>query len=282
MFNKISRNSLGMILVGLSGFSNASELGFIGAAGLQFKQLKMEQTFEGVTETIPGGNKGDLSASLPVMNLQLISFYEAFYAIAKVEVSLQEADADSSVPFTKGDTTLDTGVKREDYSLILGYKINDLLSVFGGYMAGKTTLTPGHCVGCSNLSSFMMDEGVGEYQQEYKENGLFSGISIGWNVGPGRVGTSFAYALMDGKYSDNFRDYFDTYEFDYEGDSKGLSVSVSWAAPISETLFYFVDARIQQYSMDAEDQTGLAPFDNSSVKTDETLYGLAGGVQMLF
>ena len=282
MSNNVLKMACVLPLLGICGFANAGELGFLGAAGLQYKQLKMEQSFKNVSAPIPGGDKGDLNASLPVLNLQVISFYESFYAIGKAELSLAEDSADSSVPFTQGETSLSTDVKREDYSLVLGYKLNDTLSFFGGYMAGKTTLTPDHCSGCSNLASLMKDGGFGEYRQEYEEKGFFGGVSAGWNVAPGRIGASIAYAIMDGKYSDNYRDALNTAEFDYEGDSKGLSAACSWTAPITETLFYFVDARIQQYSMDASDKTGAAPFENSSVKTDETIFGLAGGVQMLF
>ncbi len=282
MLKNVIKIGVGLALTGVGGFANAGELGFLGAAALQYKQLTMEQTFKGVSQAIPGGNEGDLSASLPVLSLQIISFYKSFYAVGKVELSIAEQNVESSVPFTRGNSALNTDVEREDYSIALGYKLNDVISIFGGFMAGKTTLLPDYCTGCNNLASIMQDDGFGEYQQAYEEMGFFGGVSTGWNVGPGRMGISVAYALMDGKYSDNYRDSYGTAEFDYEGDSKGLSAALSWTAPITTRLFYFVDARVQQYSMDAADQTGVAPFDNSSVETDETLYGLAGGVQMLF
>ena len=260
--------------------ANGSELGFLGSVGLQYKQLKMDQTFDNVPQLT--NNTGHLTASLPVINLQAITFYKSFYAIAKVETPLAKDSTNSSIPFTTENTSAKTDVKRRDYSITLGYKISKILSVFGGYMYGKTTLTPNACAGCTNPATTMKNDGFGEYHQNYQEDGIFLGVTSGWHVGNGQISASLAYAKMRGKYTDNFKDTQGTPAFDFEGNSNGFSAALSWTAPITEKLFYFTDARLQKYSMDASDKTGAAYFSGSTAKTDETILGLSAGVQMLF
>lgn len=264
----------------------AAELGFMGAAGLQFKQLTMEQTFSGVdSQELSAGNAGDLTATLPALTLQGIIFYDAFYAALKIESGLSTEGVESDIPFTTAGTNLSTDVGRDDFSLSVGYKVWQDLSVFGGYMSGKTELTPetGTCAGtCPNIASQMADDTRREYRQEYEEQGVFFGASYGWEIGPGRLGTSLAYALMDGQYTDNFIADGGSQEFDYQGDSKGLSAAVTWSAPINERFGYFVDGRLQSYSMDASDETGIEVFRQSSVETEEQLLGVTAGVQAFF
>lgn len=260
--------------------ASANDFGVLGSVGVQYKQLTMDQTIKGTAEIPNELTSGDLSASLPVVNIQFVVFYESLYAIAKLEKAIVQDSVDSSVPLTQGNTSLATDVDREDYSVVFGYKLSEMVSVFAGYMSGKTELVPDSCEGCDNPASEMRYDGFGEYKQEYKEDGLFGGVSLGWNVEPGRIGLSLAYATMDGSYSDNYVDVNGPAKFNFEGDSEGLSAALSWTAPLTDRIFYFLDARIQKYSMDASDKTGS--YEGISVETDETILGVAGGVQMLF
>lgn len=267
-------------LASVSSVSIAAETGFVGSAGLQYKQLKMDQKIKGAQAAGSGLNNGEVKASMPVLNLQLVGFYDDFSVLLKYETALQEDAADATVPHTRGNTSLDTDVDRNDYSISLGYRVNDLLSVFGGYMDGKTVLAPNACVGCNNTASLMKDDGFGKYEQEYRESGFFIGASSGLAIGDGRLSGSLAYAFMDGIYEDNYRDRDGADKFKFEGDSKGLSASVTWLAPINESLLYFVDARMQRYSMDADDKS--AKYSGIKVETDETILGLTAGVQLQF
>lgn len=268
--------------------AGAAELGLVGAAGLQFKQLNMEQTFSGVSSLSGGGGSGELTAMLPALTLQGIVFYDALYAAVKVETGLTTEGVDSDIPFTTENTDLSTDVSRDDFSISVGYKVWQDLSLFGGYMYGKTELTPESAacdsvsILCVNTASFMNRAGGGEYRQEYEESGFFVGTSYGWDIGPGRLSASLAYAMMDGKYSDNYRDEDGPLKFDFEGDSNGLSVATTWSAPINDRFAYFVDGRLQHYSMDASDQTGNAAFSTAQVETDEQLMGITAGVQAFF
>ena len=259
----------------------AAETGLVGTAGFQLKQLQMEQTFEGfINQT------GDLSAVLPTLNVQLVGFYDQFYAGLKAEANLATDEVSSDIPFTTEDTSLDTEVERSDYSFTLGYKPTEDLSLFGGYMSGETELTPGavSCVdpNCPNTAATMAADGFGTYRQTYQEEGFFFGGSYGWTLGPGRLSASLAYAMMDGEYSDNYRDVVGPREFKYEGDSNGLSSALTWVAPLTESLTYYVDGRFQQYEMDADDKSGVAIFAGSSVETVERILGITAGVQMMF
>lgn len=259
----------------------AAETGFVGSAGIQLKQLQMEQEFSGFIN-----RKGDLTAALPVLNLQLVGFYDQYYVGAKVETNLATDEVSSDVPFTTENTSLNTEVERNDYNLTLGYKPTEDLSLFGGYMSGETELTPGavSCVdpNCPNTASTMAADGFGTYRQTYQEQGFFFGGSYGWTLGSGRLSASLAYAMMDGEYSDNYRDAVGPREFKYEGDSNGISTALTWVAPLTESLAYYVDGRYQQYEMDANDKSGVAIFAGSSVETVERILGVTAGVQMMF
>ncbi len=278
----------GVGLLPLQGLQ-ASEVGFMGGFGFQLKQLYMEQNFKGVAELEQPS--GDLSATIGVLNLQGVVFYEAMYIALKYEMGLSNDAFDSDIPYTGEATGLYTEVTRNDISLAIGLKLNEKITVFGGYMAGETELTPeaiGDCPRvvatdpCFNSASKMLHDGFGEYRQEYIEKGFFVGVSTGWDVAPGRVNASLAYALMDGEYSDNYQDMEAAINFDYRGDSQGVSGAVSWLAPLTDSLAYFVDFRVQNYDMNAKDYSNAPRFDGSRVETTETIVGLTAGLQMVF
>lgn len=262
--------------------AHAANPGFAGAIGIQYKQLDMEQTFSGLPDSLGIRTSGDLSASLPVINLQAIFFYNSFYLSGKFETDLASSSTSSTIPFTTAGTDLDTEVGRDDSNITAGYRISDQVSIFGGYMMGKTELIPDTCANCSNLASVMQRAGYSTYRQHYRESGFFAGVSLGKNLQHGRISTSIAYALMDGEYTDNYRDANGSNEFNYQGDSTGLSLAVAWSAPITESLFYFIDARIQQYDMDASDHAGTGIYQNTNVKTQESITGISGGLQLKF
>ena len=262
------------------------DLDVMVGAGVQLKQLYMEQKFQGVEGL--DDSSGDLNATLGVLNLQSVFFVNKYYLALKYETTVKEEAYDSGIPYTGQGSGLNTGVSRSDLSLTLGAKLTNSIALFAGYMAGETELSPvaiGDCTdrnSCYNTASIMLSEGFGEYQQTYEEQGLFAGISIGRQFDKGSLGLSIAYASMDGEYKDNYRDSLGPSAFDYRGESTGLSSALSWLSPISENMAYFVDFRVQQYDMDATDYSGVTQYRNSRVSTTETLAGLSVGLQMLF
>ena len=259
----------------------ADEIGFAGSAGLQYKQLEFENTIH-ASSTLEG--TGNLSASLPTMNLQAIAFSDRLYFVLKGEWTIEEQATDSSVPFTTDNTDLQTGVKREDYSLSVGYHLSDNLNLFGGYMSGTSELTPeaGKCyvAVCETWAGRMEYNGFSNYHQEYTEQGFFAGGSYSWNIFNGKLSSSLAYALMDGQYKDNYRSSTgDNEAFNFEGNSTGYSAALTWAAPLNANVAYFIDARYQQYQMEADD---FYKEINTTTQTEEILFGLTAGLQVLF
>ena len=121
---------------------------------------------------------------------------------------------------------------------------------------------------------------LADYEQEY-EKGFFLGASYGLPVQQiGTLSFSWFYALMDGKYTDNYLEgTANPQAFNYEGRLKGYSLGLTWSAPLTDNSGYFVDIRRQRYDMDADDET---PIFDGSVKTEETMMTATLGMQMYF
>ena len=81
---------------------------------------------------------------------------------------------------------------------------------------------------------------------------------------------------MDGEYKDNFAT-----PFKYEGDSEGLSLGLTWSAPLTDNIGYFLDLRYQKYEMDGKDKLGGFSA-GSTVDTDEQLLSSSAGIQWYF
>lgn len=132
---------------------------------------------------------------------------------------------------------------------------------------------------------FFYVENQEAYEQEYTENGFYIGTSYTFRIAEaGNLSLSFAYADMDGQYKDNANDPENAFSnfvaFDYEGSTTGTSIGLTWSAGLGERSAYFIDARRQSYSMKGSDQTGL--FDGVSLRTDEEMTGITGGIQFYF
>lgn len=132
---------------------------------------------------------------------------------------------------------------------------------------------------------FYYVENQAAYQQTYSEQGPFLGGSYTFAIADaGNLSLSLAYAIMDGEYKDNANDpesgLNNFVAFDYQGDTTGTSIGVTWSGGLGETSAYFIDLRRQSYSMEASDQTGL--FTGVSLRTDEKMTGLTAGVQLYF
>lgn len=217
--------------------------------------------------------------------------------------------------------TIDTA--REDYSFSIGYRVYKRLNVFVGYISGETRLTPDpFCANplaappagepadhpdeqeCSRsnrsfLQFYLGDlpqqlenppdyyvEGQAEYQQTYNEQGIFAGASYGFAFEDlGTLALSFAYASLDGEYSDNANDPNNGFEgtftaFNYKGSTTGTSIALTWTGPLGPRTAYYLDVRRQAYSLDAKDRTGR--LSGVFLDTDETMLGLTAGIQVYF
>ncbi len=210
--------------------------------------------------------------------------------------------------------TIDVG--REDTSITFGYSVAEGINVFAGLLFGKTELTPDpFCadyfyqvpltnddinngsvsVSCSRLNRaaqqfFLADQefysSVPRYKQTYEESGPFIGASYSMPIQDlGSLSFSFAYASMDGSYEDNAFDPDNLWagnlqSFNYEGDSTGTSMAITWTSGLGDSSAYFIDIRRQAYSMTGDDVTGR--LDGVKLKTDEEMLGITGGIQFYF
>ncbi len=277
---------------------NALEGGvtLIPQVAFQYKTLDFKQEFVGGSNA---GISGDFDATLPTINLALTALYDKAYVSIKYDTSFSDNFTDADNGFTKANSE----VERNDFSITVGYNVWQGLNAFGGYMVGKTTVTPdpryidnpgaqqnnSQCVTTvpcfptviSNLAKDHELLSLSAYEQKYEEKGFFLGASYGLPVQQlGTLSLSIAYALMDGEYTDNYLEgTANPQAFDYQGDSKGFSLGLTWSAPLTEKSGYFVDIRRQEYDMDADDKT---PNFSGSVETEETMVTATLGMQMYF
>lgn len=274
--------------------SGLADFTFIPQLAIQKKNLDFNQKFVGGTSQVPPGG---FDADLPTISLAFTTVYKSMlFASLKYETNLEDSYANSTAPFTNANSAID----RQDFNFTVGMNVWKGLNIFGGYISGTTEIEPmptyidfpdadnRSCVAAnscnptviSNLAKDHQLQGLGQYKQTYKENGWFLGGSYGWSIlDTGTLSASLAYALMDGEYSDNYTviGAVQDVAFNFEGDSKGLSLALTWAAPLNNLLGYYIDLRSQMYDMDASDTTGSF---GGKVETEETMTTLTAGLQM--
>ncbi|ARU58860.1 hypothetical protein OLMES_4872 [Oleiphilus messinensis] len=313
----ITTTSLCM-LIGSQAVS-AQNITIIPQLAVQYKNLDFDQKIKfgfkpsdgsGTRERLNEDYTGGFEAQIPTLSASLTGYYSGMFVTLKYDSNVTETQTDSTVGFTNGPTDVD----RSDISLTVGYNIVDNLNIFGGYMRGQTELTPepGYVddiegsqqfyLGCvfsddssipctppvfSNLAKDHEILGLEPYKQEYEENGWFVGASYGVALGSGNLSFSIAYALMQGEYRDNYLQGVVEADSVFKGDSKGLSLGVTWREQLSDTTGYFIDLRRQEYDMDADDEKGL--LDNEfgvplfeKTETEERMTTLTAGLHWYF
>jgi hypothetical protein len=293
--------SLVTISAGFSPLTQANEslmssFTFIPQLAIQKKNLDFSQKYSG---GIGDGLSGGFDADLPTLSMAFTTIFQGrYFASLKYEMNYEDSFADSNAPFTNANS----GIDRQDFNFTLGMNVWKGLNLFGGYISGTTEIepTPAYiefpgannrsCVGANNCTPMVISnlakdhelQGIGAYKQTYDEKGWFLGSSYGWNINDmGTLSASAAYALMGGEYSDNYRviGAVQDVSFNFDGDSKGISLALTWAAGINDRLGYYVDLRSQMYDMDADDKTGSF---GGTVSTEETITTLTAGLQMFF
>lgn len=272
--------------------------------GLQWKSMEFKQE-------LPFGDmglidEGELDADTPSIVVSFTGIYKKGYISLKYEDSLDDVSTDSDVPGTNAATK----VERTDFSVTLGYNVWDRLNVFAGYLEGETLLTPepscpadfnGNPVLVAPDCGFAGDTSapqrtldgnfaqdnyinrlagypVPEYEQEYKEDGWFLGVSYGWRLADtGTLSVSLAYADLDATYKDNYL-VGTALEavYDYKGSADGFSFGVNWSQPLTKQFGYYLDLRTQQYEADLDDSGGVF----SSVKNEENITAITAGIQV--
>ncbi|PCK07335.1 MAG: hypothetical protein COA42_14880 [Alteromonadaceae bacterium] len=284
-------------------------LTIIPSVAFQMKTLSFDQTYSGFDE-----NSAEFSTTLPVLNLSVTAVMQKFFVSAKYESSLADVSSATNETDRSGvdqpnliaHEASDVDVERKDWSLTFGYNVWDSLNIFVGYLDGETTLTPEPFCGTplsdptcveSNRAFFQFfigDAGLADnqavYEQLYEENGFFGGVSYGLSLeGYGTLTMSAAYASMDGQYRDNANDPNEGFDgtfvpFNFEGDSTGFSLGLTWTGALGENTAYFLDLRRQSYSMSAVDSSSFVVpgRENLRLRTDEEMTGFTAGIQVYF
>lgn len=274
-----------------------AEVVWVPSLGFQMKTLDFEQEITGGLTPV----EGDLSIDMPTAQLGMTALKGKYFVSFKLDLPLTDTATQSTVPYTNAyDDSVSPAfagpassseVDREDMALTIGYSVMNNLNVFGGYMEGKTTITPdvtlsydfNQGIPIPNLAWSMDSDGLGSYEQKYSEDGFFVGASYAVPVkDAGTLAFSFAYAQLDGEYQDNY-----TYlsggipqsdlDFEVDGDATGVSLAASWTASLTDRISYYFDVRQQQYKMDGEDANGNFP--GLEIETTETIISFAAGLR---
>lgn len=278
-----------------SASDDSNQITFVPSIGYQQKVLNFEQEYT-AGDPLVKGRSIDFEADIPTLNASFTMGWGKFFLTMKLEESLSNPGVS-----VDENTNLDnvyyltppgnhTEIEREDKSLTLGYNIWNKLNFFVGYMKGETELKPEPSFLFTasdptprvNLAFDHYYDGLGDYRQNYTEEGPFLGASYAWQIADsGTLSFSAAYANMDGEYRDNYGSYVDE-SFNFQGDSTGTSFGLTWTAPLGENSNYYIDIRQQKYEMDSTDSTGFAANAGAEVSTEETMTGFTAGAQFYF
>jgi hypothetical protein len=311
---RISALSVAVMAGCLSSTAQAEDWLFVPSVAYQQKELSFDQRYSGADT-----NRADFSASLPVLSFGFSAVKDKFFISLKHESNV--SDTPTTTDETDRSQTLQfnlmavagsqVDIARQDQSLTVGYNVWRRLNLFAGYLDGETDVKPepfcadpGQVEGfiCTRVNRafqqfFLGDNGFvpnqPEYIQSYSESGPFIGASYAFEVADyGSLSLSLAYASMDGEFRDNANDPDNAFQdengaanfvaFHYSGDSVGTSIAATWTGSLGDRAGYFFDVRRQSYSMDAEDQTGLPFYEGISLSTDETMTGVAAGMNLYF
>ena len=239
----------------------ATKLVIVPSIGYVTKNLDFK---EKLTNSLGESVKGDLDVDVPVIQLGLALGYGDFGFAVKYEDSNDDIVASTDVP----EAGPQTRVSREDISFTLNYKVSPSFSVFVGYMKGETEFTPLPFTGTDGLGGI-------------EEDGLFYGAAYGipFKELGGKLTFSVAFADLDGSYEDNYLPDQDG-DFDFEGDSTGLSLAVSWSGKLSKNVGYSLDLRKHSFEMDGKDKSGN--FLGSKVETEEDITSMSASVRYIF
>lgn len=296
----------------LAAHTTQADVTIIPTLAYQDKQLTFDQKYGG-----GASNSAEFSVHLPMINAGVTVAWDKFFVALKAE---QNLSATATTTNETDRSTLNEAnliavggsnvqVDREDITFTLGYNVWRTLNLFVGYIDGKTELEPqAFCVDagfpedpnapiynptCTRSNRAFLQHyldliGITEntrYVQTYSETGFYLGASQAFAIkNYGTLSINVAYASMDGEYKDTVVNPDNVFPgflpFNYEGDSTGTSLGMTWTGSLGDNAAYFFDIKRQAYSMDGRDTTGN--YSTVTLETDETMTGLTAGVQLYF
>jgi hypothetical protein len=175
--------------------------------------------------------------------------YDRFHISAALEVPIRSEDTSMHTEQTFGEGDLsetddrDVELDRIDFSVTLGYRVWEGLSVFSGYKYTEFDIK-------SQEYNFVLND----KNHKYVEDGLFLGTSYVWTFAArGSLSVSIAYANLDAEFSeDNVAPQAPDFElsfgeFAYSGNATGLSYGAQWSGRLVKNWLYTVNIKHQSY-----------------------------------
>lgn len=143
----------------------------------------------------------------------------------------------------------DLEIKNNDVNL--SYSFDNDISVFAGYLNNDFSF--------SNKNTFLPFGSRANYLTSYSELGFYYGSGYSYPLGNGALIATIAYAYLDATYTDNF------YEVGLpglitDGETTGLSYSLSWQSNINENLAYSVGVFVRRFDYDSDFKSGIPEF----------------------
>jgi len=145
-------------------------------------------------------------------------------------------------------------------SITAGYRLNESLSVFGGFLSGET-----------QVEFINLDEVPAEVflNEELTASGLFVGINYDYPMRTGNISGSIAFASLEGE--DKLADKRGS-NSDF-GSTSGFSFGTKWSADFQKTLSYFISVKRNQFTFKS---------DTINFKSDENFTIFSIGVTKYF
>ncbi len=228
-----------ILLLNLLAIGEANAVNYFADAGLSLKQLD----FNAVSSD--GLTNYSLKPLFTMLSVSAGLVENRYYASLNLENSLSDAKLNDTVNVGDKDA-----VARADRVLTLGYFVNDTVSVFGGYLTGKT----------EDQYSFPTqynESGV----TTFSEKGPFFGMNYSFILPLGALSINVAYAFLNGEYAMAYSNDLASGKETYTGDTSGLSFGAKFVGQFSPSANYYIGGKVNSFK-----------FDSDAFQTEEKFY----------
>ena len=238
-----------ILLLTASYVTQASSAKFFADAGLSIKALEFKAQSSDSTTSYK------LAPVFTMLSLSGGMVVENFYVTANLENSLFDAKLDGVVYGGDSDS-----LSRADRNITFGYYLRNTLSVFAGYLTGKTE---------DNYSSPLGNNETGTIS--FSENGPFVGANYLVLFTKGALSLNFAYAFLDGEYKNSYKNDATAGERKYTGDTTGISLGAKYVGQWTDNVNYYAGAKIN-----------LFDFSSATFNSEENFYIAQAGLTYKF
>lgn len=260
--------------------------------GLMYYDFEQEDLFrlvqlgDDIAVIRPFGPSSGISFSdtMPFIGGGATVFFDRFFVDAYVQKAFDGEDEDTQERITifPSNEFLSNRISREwdrhEYSISAGYAVTDNFALFVGYKRSDTEF---------DEMNVLTNRGTGEVNTfdsnlDYEQDGPFIGGNYGWRIREtGTLALNLGVAFVDGEIKTTSPGG-DTPKI--TGDTVGLTVGLSWTAPlpILENFNYTVGVDGYNYDFEADevDATDDAAFQGADFS--ETVIRATAGVSYAF